>query len=141
MIDHPFATVDIARGETITLSNTHARPVPAGLFEPIGPGAIARTDIPSGDPILASDVGQGDAPIPEGWWIVTVDLPPSARSGDPVRMVLVDTGEVIDGLVASVGDPDAFTVGGGAVAIPGDRAAAVASAAINGRVVVMVSTG
>lgn len=102
---------------------------------------MARSDIVAGAPILIHDTGEHDGGIPEGWWIVTLDVPPTARGGDRVRVVVVDTGQVIDGYVSSVGDPDPFTIGGGSVAIPGEHAATVASASVNGRVVVLVSTG
>lgn len=141
MTDHPFATVHIARGETISAANTEFRPVPRGIFEPIPDLATARRDIPIGAPVLSHDIGEDSDGLPEGWWIVSLDVPPSARAGDPVRVVIVDTGVVVDGYVASIGDPDPFAVGGGAIAMPGEHASAVAAAAVNGRVVVLVSTG
>lgn len=142
MIDHPFASRPIARGETISPANTTSRPVPESLLEPIADGAIARRDIPEGAPVLNHDIGGSGDGIPEGWWIVTLEVPPTARSGDRVRVVVVDTGQVVEGLVATAADPDPFASrSGGGVAIPGEHAAVVAAAAVNGRVVVLVSTG
>jgi len=140
-VDHPFVTQHIARGDTISPANTETRPVPLGLFDPIPKGATARSEIPVGAPVLIRDIGETSDGIPDGWWIVTLDVPPSARSGDRVRVVVVDSGQVIEGFVATVGNPDPFVMGGGSVAIPGEDAAAVAAASMNGRVVVLVSTG
>lgn len=141
MVDHPFASQPIARGEALSAANTSMRQVPRGLFEPIPDEAVAGREIPTGSPVLQYFLGGNSADIPDGWWVVTVEVPRSARAGDRVRVVVVDTGQIIEGLVMSVGHPDAFTPYGGSIAVPGDQAPTVAAASAHGRVVLLVSPG
>lgn len=139
-IDHPFASRHITSGEAITGVNTSTRPVPRGLFEPIPDEATARRDIPMGAPVLSQDLGGTADAVPEGWWIVTLEVPAHAASGSRVRVVVVDTGLAVDGFVTSVSESSGFGGSNGGVAIPGEHATAVAAAAVNGRVAVLVST-
>ncbi len=140
-VQHPFATRAILAGETITTDNTELRSVPIGLFETIPGSSTAARLIPSGSPVLTHDVGDKSDPIPSGWWVVSLDVPRSAREGDRVRVVVVDSGLVVEGYVAAAPDPDPFSHLGGGIAIPGEHAATIAGAAVDGRVVVLISTG
>lgn len=140
-VAHPFAIVDITRGETIGAANTRARQVPVGLLPDVPENAIASRDIPAGAPILAADTTTTPSMVPRGWWTVRLDVPEGARVGDRVLVVVVDTGLVAEGVVATVPGSDPFAAGTGGVAVAPDHAGAVAVAAVDGRVAVMVSTG
>jgi hypothetical protein len=136
----PFAIVDIAPGETLDSSNTEMRRVPDGLFSPADLGATALREISTGDPVLLSDVGDPLASVPSGWWVVAVTLPVSASVGDEVTLVLLDTGDEIEGVVAHPGSDDPFAAADGGVAVPREHAADAAMAAAGGRLAVLVST-
>ncbi|HJQ76811.1 MAG TPA: hypothetical protein VJ948_06065 [Acidimicrobiia bacterium] len=139
--DQPFATVDIAPGETIDATNTEMRPVPDGLLTGADLGATAVRSITHGAPVLATDVGDPMASVPPGWWVVGVTLPKAATVGDDVRLVILDSGEEVAGVVAHPGSDDPFAAADGGVAVPPERSAEVALAAANGRLAVLVSTG
>jgi hypothetical protein len=141
MTQHPFALVDIPRGEVLSAANTELRPVPAGLLDSPGPGAVAIRDIAAGAPLLSGDAGNPGRIIPQGWWVVATEVPPGALRGDPVRIVLLDGGGVVDGVVASAETGDPFETGIGSVAVPPDGAHEVARGAAEGRLVVLVGTG
>jgi hypothetical protein len=140
-VGHPFAVRPILTGETLDATNTEIRRLPRGLFDPVPPGAVASRVIPPGAPVLPQDVGAIASVVPEGWWVVSVPLPPSARAGGRVRLVVIDSGQVVDGVVVEAGGMDTFGGATGGVAIPGQHAVAVARAAIDGRVAVLVSAG
>ncbi|MCI0678200.1 MAG: SAF domain-containing protein [Actinobacteria bacterium] len=139
VVEHPFATTHIPRGTAVSSENTEIRSVPQGLLTPVALGSVARRDIAEGDPVLTTDLGEHS--LPEDWWTVSIELPVAARAGDTVRIVMLDTRQVFEGIVVSSGDSDTLNAGLGAVALPGDDAALVAPASQEGRVAVLVSTG
>jgi hypothetical protein len=141
MVDHPFAVVEIAPGEAFGPHNTATKRVPAGLFEQPSEGDVALRRIPEGSPIVSSAFGTADAAIPEGHWVVGVEVPPGAGVGDRVRVVLLDSGAAVDGIVTSVASDDPLMALQGGVAVEAEQAPDVAVAAANGRVSVLVSTG
>jgi hypothetical protein len=138
-VEHPFATEMISRGTVIGPGNTESRVVPEGLLTPVEMGSVATREIADGSPVLDTDLGGGVVPI--DWWTVSLEVPPTATAGDMVRVVILDTGDVTDGVVVSGPDADPFGSGIGSVALPGEEAAAVAIASREGRVAVMVSAG
>lgn len=141
-VPHPFATRDISPGEVLDSTNTRMRDVPSGILEPPGDGAVARRPIQEGDPLLAGDgIDEADL-VPPGWWVLQVEVPPGSRPGDPVRVVLLDSGAVVEGVVAAATSDDPFAPGGGgAIAVaPGDSTE-VALAASDRRLAVLVSSG
>jgi hypothetical protein len=140
-VSHPFAIADIGRGETLTPDRIEMRTVPAGLLEPPGPGTVAVRDIPSGAPLVRGDTGEEGRIVPAGWWVVATEVPPGATKGDPVRVVLLDEGGLVEGVVAGTESEDPFQIGRGAVAVPPGSAESVARAAAGGRLVVLVGTG
>lgn len=140
-VDHPFATAPIAPGEVVDSSNTELRSVPAELFAPTELGAVASVPIESGDPVLASDVRESSPVVPSGWWVVGVTLPNGARVGDEVRLVVLDTGLEVGGVVAHPGSDDPFDAADGGVAVPPESSAEVALAAADARLAVLISTG
>jgi hypothetical protein len=139
-VEHPFATVEISRGDPIGSENTELRAVPGGLLQPLPAGAVASRTIAEGHPVLVADIEERGA-LPQGWWVVSLEVPAMGRPGDRVRVVVVDTGLVAEGVIVSVPTLDSMGGTPGAVALPSDQAAAVAAAALQARVAVMISTG
>ena len=140
-IEAPFATAPITLGDVLDETNTESRQVPVGLFDPAELGEVAKRAVPVGDPVLASDVSEHEAAIPAGWWVVGVTLPAGTDVGEEVRLVLLDSGDEVPGVVANPGSEDPFAPTDGGVAVPPDNSAQTAVAAAAGRVAVLVSSG
>ncbi|MGD2043196.1 MAG: hypothetical protein PVJ28_06050 [Acidimicrobiia bacterium] len=140
-VEMPFATIDIAPGSVVDGSNAEMRLVPPDLFEGAPLGVVARERILAGEPVLASDVSDEDETVPPGWWVVGVAFPDGVVTGDEVRLVLLDSGTEVDGVVAHPGSDDPFAAADGGVAVPPESSADVAQAAANGRLAVLISTG
>lgn len=140
-VDMPFAAIDIVPGSVIDEANSEMKPVPSGLFEGAAFGDVAREPVAAGAPVLASDVSEESEAIPFGWWVVAVTLPEGAKVGDDVRLVLLDSGVEVEGVVAHPGSDDPFAAADGGVAVPPESSAEVALAAANGRLAVLISTG
>lgn len=140
-VEGVFAVAAIEPGDTIDETNTEMRLIPAGLIDTAEPGSIASRPVEVGDPVLVSDVAEDGSTIPHGWWVVGVKLPQGARSGDGVRLVVLDDGSEVEGVVAHVGSEDPFDAADGGVAVPSESSAKVAMAASDGRLAVLISTG
>lgn len=141
LIDHPFAVMNISPGEEITTLNTDMRRVPSGLLDPPADGAVAKRPIAAGAPVLATDTGPRTSVVPSGWWVVSADVPRGAIVGDNVRIVILTSGEIVEGFVASAAEDDPFGSTSGGVAVQASVASQVAVAATNGQIAVLVSTG
>ncbi|MEE8407128.1 MAG: hypothetical protein V3S32_08260 [Acidimicrobiia bacterium] len=141
LVDHPFAIEAIAAGEDLTPTNTEIRRIPSGLLDQVHPNAVAAVAIEKGEPILASDVGDGDSAIPPGWWVISADVPTIARAGDQVKVVLLDSGKVVEGVIAFSVPDDPFAATSGGIAVAPTSASEVAVAAADSRIAVLVSTG
>ncbi len=140
-VDAPFATMTIAPGDVIDETNTEMRRVPSGLLDSAARGTVAISHVPSGSPVMASDVGEMGRTAPPGWWVVGVTLPDGAEVGDDVRLVLLDSGAEVPGVVAHPGSDDPFAAADGGVAVPPESSADVATASAAGRLAVLISTG
>lgn len=140
-IESPFATAMISPGDVIDETNTELRRVPAGLLDSGRRGDIATRSVLAGSPVMATDVGEQGRTVPPGWWVVGVTLPDGADVGDDVRLVLLDSGEEVAGVVAHPGSDDPFAAADGGVAVPPETSSDVAVAAANGRLTVLLSTG
>lgn len=140
-VEAPFAVSTINVGETIDETNTELRRVPDGLLETADLGAVATQRIMAGSPVMASAVGERGETVPPGWWVVGVTLPDGAAVGDEVKLVLLDTGDEVSGVVAHPGSDDPFAAADGGVAVPPEGSADVALAAANGRLAVLISAG
>lgn len=138
-VPHPFAIEDILPGTVIDETNTETRSVPSGVLAPVDLGDTALRVISQGDPVLFSDVGGPGTNVPAGWWIVEIALPRGARGGDQSRIVLLDEGDVVSGVVVAGADDDPLGSSQGMVAVEPEHAAEVARAAAEGRVVVMIA--
>lgn len=137
-VEAPYAVVDIAPGDLVTADNTEMRRVPEDLVPAAELDQLAVRSIPAGDPVLARDVAS--TVLPPGWWVVSVALPPTAEVGEEVRLVLLDTGDTVPGVVAHAGVDDPFAAADGGVAVPPEHAASVAMATASGRLAVLVSS-
>ncbi len=140
-IPHRFASIDLAAGTVIDESNTETRPVPVGMFEPVEIGSTAIVAVPAGDPILSSTVGEAGSVAPKGWWVIEVRLPLGAMTGDASRLVLLDSGEVVEGVVVKAATDDPLGSGLGMVAVEPEAAADAARAAAEGRIAIMLAPG
>lgn len=140
-VESPFATTTISPGDIIDNTNTELREVPVGLMETADLGEVATQQILAGSPVMASAVGQQGSTVPPGWWVVGVALPQGVNVGDEVRLVLLETGAEVPGVVAHPGSDDPFAAADGGVAVPPESSSEVALAAANARLVVLVSTG
>lgn len=139
--EYPFAAATIEAGEPVAEAPIEFRRLPVGLFETIDLEGVALRRIEAGEPLLPSAVGLEGQSIPEDWWIIELDLPGEPEPGRQVRLVLLDSGAVVTGVVASTASHDPFGSQVGSVAVAAGDAPAVAAAAAGGRVVVMVGAG
>lgn len=139
-VEHPFAVEAIPAGTEIGDWNSRKQRVPAGMLEPVALEGVALIEIASGEPILASSVGDRDEKIPDGWWAVEIALPRAARPGDKAQVVLLDTGSVVPAVVVAGVTDDPLGSGLGSVAVSHEHAAELAAASGNGRVAVMIAT-
>jgi hypothetical protein len=138
-VRYPFAQRAIASGEPIPEDTVDWRPVPQGLMElPDLSAPIAARDLAAGEPIGPSAVAAKTV-IPDEWWSVPIALPAAALPGRPVRLVLLDLQETVDGVVVAAARPDPLSLSdAGLVAVPGEHAPAVAMAAVAGTIAVLV---
>jgi hypothetical protein len=138
-IPHPFAVADIEPGLLVDETNTEMRLVPVDVLTPVELGQRTSSPIESGDPVLASDLGEGGQGAPDGWWSLEITLPRGAHHGDPARIVLLDSDAVAEGVVVAEADEDPLGSGMGLVAVEPEQAAEVARAVGDGRAVVMIA--
>lgn len=137
----PFAVVDMVPGDPVEEPFVEFREVQAGVMTTADTGELTTRPISAGDPVLASQTGSGEPTIPADWWIIPIELPDGVRVGDPVRLILLETGNEVEGIIAHPGSDDPFAASDGGVAVPASAAAAAAIAASNGRVAVLISSG
>lgn len=140
-VEAPFATAIIAPGDLVDETNTEMKRVPAGLLDSAQRGMVATRLVSPGSPVMSSDVGEAGQTAPPGWWVVGVTLPDGAEVGDDVRLVLLDSGAEVPGVVAHPGSDDPFAAADGGVAVPPESSADVAIASAGARLAVLVSTG
>jgi hypothetical protein len=139
MVPHPFTVDQITAGTTVDETNTETRMVPVGTFTEVELGQVARSTLPAGDPVLASQLGEENEMAPEGWWSLEMPLPIGAKRGDAARIVLLDSDVVAEAMVIEDADEDPLGSGTGLVAVESALAPDVARAAGEGRAVVMIA--
>lgn len=140
-VEHPFAIETIAAGEEITDSVVEMRRVPSGLLPPVDTFGFTTRAYMSDEPITPGGVSSEEMMPDPGWWSLEIAVPRTAKPGDPVQLVLIDSGVAVAGSIRAVADADPLGNGLGAVAVPPEHAVAVAAAAASGRIVVLVSSG
>lgn len=140
-VDHPFATETISVGEAITPSNTEMLSIRQGLIDPVSLDSVASSRVEAGNPVLRSDVEASSNAVPTDWWIVSADVPFGSVRGERARVVLLDTGQVVEAVIAAETTDDPFAATLGAVAVPSSSASDVAIAVATGRAAVLISAG
>jgi len=140
-MESPFALVTINPGDVVDATNTELREVPAGLMDTAELGTVATGRILPGSPVMATSVGEQGRTVPPGWWVAAMTLPEGADVGDDVRLVLLDSGVEVRGVVAHPGADDPFAAADGGVAVPPESSSDVARAAADGRLAVLISSG
>ncbi len=139
MVDHPFASESIARGDP--LSAVVWRRIPDGLFPvPDLGGSFAAVDVGEGEPLLPSHVSEAGYVSPD-WWSIPVAMPFGAPVGTSVQLVDSATGQLIEGVIVAEPPDDPFAIEPAAlVAVPPESAAAFAVAAATGQVTVLIAS-
>lgn len=137
---YPFLVRAITIGEAVAADDIEWRDVPTGLLPAASTviGQAARA-LSAGEPLSAGTVSDGTA-IPDGWWIVPAPVPASVAPGTAIRLISVDDGFAVDGVVTVSGIDTGFgdeTIG--SVAVPEEAAVRVSLAASSGRLVVLVA--
>lgn len=143
-VDHPYAARDLDPGEEIDQEDVDWRRIPTGILPPVSLPAITGGPVGAGEPLRPSDLSEGGAPTPEGWWAVEVEVPLGTPAGSEVRLTLTDvvTGitSVVPGIVTQVVEPESAFVDGSValVAVPEEHVGGVASARLEGRLGVAI---
>lgn len=100
----------------------------------------SRPPPPTPTPPVSEAEAPTEAAAPAGWWSFPADLAPGTRAGDRVLVLIVETGEAVEGIVAASASDDPFGSNRGLVALPAERAAVAAAAAAVGGVVILHAT-
>lgn len=135
-VPHPFAVDLISAGAEVTGGDVAFRDVPAGLLDPVSLPFVTGRVITEGSPVLASDAEAGTR-APQGWWSIELPVPAGTKAGAEVLLV-ADDGDPILGLVVSAPTADGFAEPVALVAVPGEAAPAIALAASENRVTVLL---
>jgi hypothetical protein len=102
-------------------------------------GVVAAVDVAAGEPITA---GLLSAPtvVPDGWVTLPVDVGAPAPPGAEVLLIVVDPPGSVPGILvrSQVGDPYSLDFSPAMVAVPEDRAVAVAAASARGQVIAAI---
>jgi Flp pilus assembly protein CpaB len=138
------STRALRAGESLTLTNTHQVDLPEAIIADdaiadIPTNATTRIGIAANTPLSLSLISSDDAPLqlPDGWKGVAlpVDLiTPPVHVGDTVDVVARDVVIAAGALVAQI-DPER----GITLAVPGEQAATVATAAHIGEIGIVLS--
>jgi len=134
----PFAATDLNRGQTISPDDVEWRQVPAGsLLLPPLENATAAVAIIAGDPLVASMLLASSA-VPLNSWAVPVPLPIGAVPGTSVNLVFSDGTDVPGVIIQPATEDSLGFISEGLVAVEDIAANAVALAAANGDLVVLI---
>lgn len=139
-VSYPFAAQPISAGAPIGEADVEWRTVPDGILAmPDLTAPVAARAIAEGEPLVPSAV-DADRGIPAGWWAVPVALPTAAGIGARVRLIAADSGVQSEGIVVALGSADLLSISeAGLVAVPAEHAAAIALAANDGTLIVLVA--
>lgn len=134
----PFAATDLERGQTITPDDIAWRQVPVGsLLLPSLENATASVAIIEGDPLVTSLISASSS-IPLNSWAVPVPLPMGAVPGTSVNLVFSDGTDVPGVIIQPATEDSLGFTSEGLVAVADAAANAVALAAANGELVVLI---
>jgi SAF domain len=137
---YPFVQRSITSGEAVTVDDLEWRDIPVGILpEPSAVVGPASRRLEVGEPLIAGAVRAGSM-IPDGWWVIPAPIPSAVSPGATVRLVAVDDGFAVDGIVAASGVDTGFGDEAiGAVAVPEAAAVRISLAATSSRLVVLVA--
>ena len=137
---YPFSTRPIPAGAVISPDDVEWRTLPKGsLPTPDLSVPVAGRTIEPGEPILPSAL-DADGGIPAGWWSVPITVPAAAPVGSTVLLLDPPRGLEAKGIVVAHGSGDLFApTEAGLVAVSPEAAAAVAAAARDGELIVLVA--
>jgi hypothetical protein len=134
----PFAAAELSRGQAIVPDDVEWRQIPVGsLTQPHLEGATAAVAIAAGDPIVGSLISDAST-VPLNSWAVPVPLPLGAVQGTSVNLVFSDGTDVLGIIVQPATEDSLGFTTEGLVAVEGVAANAVALAAANGDLVVLI---
>jgi hypothetical protein len=142
-IPYPFAATDIAAGTSVSEAAIEWHDVPSGVLPPapLLEGTV-RYSIGQGEPITASALSADRPELPDGWWALLTTMPDDVVPGQQVQLVVTGaTPRSYPGIVIEPpppADPLAYEDPIGLVAVPANSAVAVAAAAAQGEITVLV---
>jgi hypothetical protein len=144
-VEHPFARTDLAVGAELTSADVDMVDIPAGMLAPVELPLVLSRPVAAGEPILSSSSSTDEVGLPDGWLLVELAVPIGAHPGSTVVVVASgldkDTApDSYEGIVVSSGSDDGL---GGALAtcaFPPDQAPAVAIAASENRISVLIGS-
>jgi Flp pilus assembly protein CpaB len=138
------STRALRAGESLTLANTHQVDLPEAIIADdaiadIPTNATTRIGIAANTPLSLSLISSDDAPLqlPEGWKGVALPIDlitPPVRVGDTVDVIARDVVIASGALVAQIDPARGITL-----AVPGEQAAMVATAAHLGEIGIVLS--
>ena len=132
---YPFTSTAGEAGEPLRVE---WRMLPAGAYPRVSlDGKVPGHAMPAGEPIAASDL-QVPIDIPNGWWALALEVPFPLHPGAATRLVLGEGGDV-PGIVIASEEDNSFVAPTALIAVPGEHASAVATAASARQVVVLVA--
>ena len=137
----PFASREVAAGETLEAAAIAWRRVPAGLLPAAEPaGARVVVHLAAGDPLVPAVLSREPA-VPEGWWELSLPVGTHVAAGAAVRLLIADPPATVPGVVIRRQEGDAYSLGyrPAVVAVPAEAAVAVAAAAREGTLVAAVA--
>ena len=137
----PFAVAMIEAGTAMEPDLIEYLEVPAGLLPEVELDGITVNLIQSGEPIIPALLSDRGA-LPEGWWALEMQVPSGVAPGSELRLVVEEDGvNAIPAIVTAVVPPDpldGWSQPSALVAIPADRAGALATPLSEGRVRVLI---
>jgi len=136
---YPFAARSIPSGAALSDADVTWKDLPSGVLAlPDLSDPVTSRSLAAGEPIVPSALG-GPSPVPDGWWSVPVPLPPTASPGARARLVAATPPVETDGVVVSAPGGDLLSYAEtGMVAVPPEAATAVAVAAGEGTLIVLL---
>jgi hypothetical protein len=137
---YPFAARPIEAGLALDADDVEWREIPDGILTaPSLDGVVAAVDVAAGEPITAGVLGQPTV-VPDGWVTLPLDVGAPAPPGAEVLLIVVDPPGSVPGILvrSQVGDPYSLDTSPALVAVPEDRAVAVAAASRRGQVIAAI---
>lgn len=138
---HPFARSDIESGTPISPSLFEMREVPVGLLPTATVAGTLALSMEAGEPLLPSLLSTHRVPVPDGWWAVELEAPPTLAPGHHVMLVVGSespewSSEAVAGIVISDRrGPENIAL----IAVPGEHLTRISQASAYGTLTVAVA--